>query len=610
MACWAYVKTKFQFSKRVYNRLVVIKIVGKPMSQHKQKNQRRNPPPKVKKISEVQADEFLARVARACQVNDSAMIEGDTEIARALIEFNAWVVQQLEQGDLTIKKLRKLFQIQGSEKASHRCSNNNNDDDHHNASSDDDQTSTDTEVDNGPSTDDDPPSTDDTAQSNKQQKGHGRNGFADYEGAPIIHVNHAELSRGDTCPGEGCYGRLYEMSEPGLVVRVSGAPLANAKRYQLQKLRCAVCETIYTADLPQGVSDKKYDEGFKSMLMIHKYFISVPLYRQQRLQKYLGIPLPASTQWDLMVAHKPMLKALYNALYRDAAQGLTLCYDDTHVKVLNEIKRKQAAPKGEKKQHNCFTTGVVSLHEDHRTHLFMTDNRVAGQFIGDLLKYREAGQELPTVMCDALSANIPQGISDGVYQLCYCLVHARRQFYELPDGYDDLVNQVIYLIGKLYEYDSHTKDTTAEDRLAYHQKHSQPVMDKLKAYLQEQQKQFEPNGVAGQAINYMLKRWTQLSGFLKHAYAPLDNNIVERALKLVIQTRKSSLFYKTLNSAAFASYVQSALYSAAENDINPCDYMQALLENEASVKANPQAWLPWHYQDTLKQIQQDAATMG
>ena len=106
----------------------------------------------------------------------------------------------------------------------------------------------------------------------------------------------------------------------------------------------------------------------------------------------------------------------------------------------------------------------------------------------------------------------------------------------------------------------------------------------------------------------MLKRWTQLSGFLKHAHAPLDNNIVERALKMVIQTRKSSLFYKTLDSAAFASYVQSALYSAAENDINPCHYMQTLLENETSVIANPHDWLPWHYQDTLKQIQQDAAT--
>ena len=61
------------------------------------------------------------------------------------------------------------------------------------------------------------------------------------------------------------------------------------------------------------------------------------------------------------------------------------------------------------------------------------------------------------------------------------------------------------------------------------------------------------------------------------------------------------MFYKTLGSAAFASYVQSALYSAAQNEINPCDYMCALIENEQAVIKNPKAWLPWCYQKTLKQ---------
>jgi len=47
---------------------------------------------------------------------------------------------------------------------------------------------------------------------------------------------------------------------------------------------------------------------------------------------------------------------------------------------------------------------------------------------------------------------------------------------------------------------------------------------------------------------------------LRQVHAPLDTNIVERALKLVIQVRKSSMFYKTLSGASFASYVQSAGY--------------------------------------------------
>jgi len=132
-------------------------------------------------------------------------------------------------------------------------------------------------------------------------------------------------------------------------------------------------------------------------------------------------------------------------------------------------------------------------------------------------------------------------------------------------------------------------------------------MDELKEYLEAQQDEYEPNGVAGKAIAYILKRWTQLSQFLRYANAPIDNNITEQALKLVIQVRKSSMFFKTLESAKFASHVQSALYSAAQNDLNPCSYMTAILQNEAAVIANPEAWLPWTYQETLKLIQEDDA---
>ena len=522
--------------------------------------------PKVTKVSQQQMDDFLAAILA------SNLSEENAEFAKMLIHGNAWLVRQLELGQLSIAKLRKLFQIQGSEKGSTRKPTH------------------------------DPASTDNKgSNTGKDTKGHGRNSADAYQGATIVDVDHPELSPGDTCPAEACDGRLYEMSEPGTFVQVTGAPLASATRYNIQKLRCGTCEMVYTAPLPEGVSDKKYDATFIAMLMINKYFMSVPLYRQDRLQDHLGIPLPASTQWDLMAAHEPMLKALYGALARDAANGLALCYDDTSVKIMSEIKAAKLAQKGEKSQHTCFTTGIVSLHEDHRSYLYITDNRTAGKCIAEIMALRDTDLDPPTMMCDALPANIPQGISEDLYILCFCLVHARRQFYELPNGYDDLADNVIGLIGTIYDHEAHTKGMSREKRLAYHQEKSTPVMEELKAYLEEQKPEFEPNSVPGKAIDYILNRWTQLSQFLRQIHAPLDTNIVERALKLVIQVRKSSMFYKTLSSASFASYVQSALYSAAQNEINPCDYMSAVIDHEHAVIQNPNAWLPWHYQETLKQ---------
>jgi len=543
----------------------------------KTKSRKQNKQPKVERLTPEQIADVIDSLKEA-KIQDKVigLVEG-------LINGNEWLCDQAEKGLLTIAKLRKLFQIQATEKAVNRNPHLNKTNKSGNNSSE---------------------------SEGKKPKGHGRNGADAYVGAEIVDVFHPELKPGDDCPAEYCTGKLYEMSDPGVFVRVVGKPLATATTYNLQKLRCALCATVYQSPLPEGVCNKKYDENFVAMLMINKYFISVPFYRQDRLQNYLGMPLPSSTQWDLMYKHKDVLERLFEALWIDAANGVGINYDDTSVKILSEIKAKKNAIKGEKHKHNCFTTGIVSAHEDHRTYVFMSDNRTAGQCVVDMVKNcRDKNTDLPILMCDALTANIPQKISDDLYILCYCLVHARRQFYELPNGYDDLADEVIRLIGKIYENESWAKNLPPDERLKYHQAKSQPYMNELKEFLEAQQDEFEPNGVAGKAIAYILKRWTELSQFLRHANAPIDNNITEQALKLVIQTRKSSMFYKTLEGAKFASHVQSALYSAAQNDINPCTYMTDILKNTTAVIENPEAWLPWIYQETLKLIQGDDAMM-
>lgn len=42
-------------------------------------------------------------------------------------------------------------------------------------------------------------------------------------------------------------------------------------------------------------------------------------------------------------------------------------------------------------------------------------------------------------------------------------------------------------------------------------------------------------------MRYMLKHWNELTQFLRIAGAPLDNNIVERALKIPIRGRRTWL---------------------------------------------------------------------
>ena len=123
----------------------------------------------------------------------------------------------------------------------------------------------------------------------------------------------------------------------------------------------------------------------------------------------------------------------------------------------------------------------------------------------------------------------------------------------------------------------------------------------LKKWMEAQieQKRVEPNSGLGQAIRYMLKRWDRLTRFLQVPGAPLDNNIVEAALKAAILHRKNSLSFKTLRGAKVGDVFMSLIHTCALNRINPFKYLMALNQNAEAVLQAPSQWFPWNYRQTL-----------
>ena len=126
-------------------------------------------------------------------------------------------------------------------------------------------------------------------------------------------------------------------------------------------------------------------------------------------------------------------------------------------------------------------------------------------------------------------------------------------------------------------------------------------MDGLKMWLNQQMDDHlvEPNSSLGKAIVYMQGHWETLTRFLSVVGAPVDNNLVERALKLFIRQRKKSLFFATEHSAYIASVLTSLIVTCIYAGGNVLDYLVALQEHRAEVFADPSAWLPWTYQASL-----------
>src|SRR5262249_53910312 len=111
-----------------------------------------------------------------------------------------------------------------------------------------------------------------------------------------------------------------------------------------------------------------------SMIGLLKYGSGLPFNRLEGLQGYLEIPLPASTQWDIVQAAATNLAPAFEELIRQAAQGEVLHNDDTTVKILELMGRSRqealARAEGEGNEagerSGLFTSGVVSLRDGRR----------------------------------------------------------------------------------------------------------------------------------------------------------------------------------------------------------------------------------------------------
>ena len=144
----------------------------------------------------------------------------------------------------------------------------------------------------------------------------------------------------------------------------------------------------------------------------------------------------------------------------------------------------------------------------------------------------------------------------------------------------------------------------APERLRFHQQHSGPAMQELQDWMTAQlaEQKTEPNSGLGKAIQYMLRHWTALTLFLREPGAPLDNNIVERALKKAILHRKNSLFYKTLNGARVGDLFMSLIHTCELNGTNSFTYLTALQRYAEDVKRVPLKWMPWNYLEQLARL--------
>ena len=341
------------------------------------------------------------------------------------------------------------------------------------------------------------------------------------------------------------------------------------------------------------------------MLAVSRYYLGVPGYRLQGYQAMLGVPVPDATQWDQIEVVGDCAYKVFEQMESEAAQGELIFQDDTAVRILSLIKENRDLVAAAQAQGLSTTNERTGMHTtalavqvgEHTAILYYSSRRHAGENLQGLLDKREAGLAKPLAMSDALSSN--EVADESRLIRCHCLAHGRRKFSDLEEVFPHECQVVLEVIRQVFDHDEQAREDQLcpEARLAYHQAHSQPLMDELKRWLDKQRDNHlvEPNSALGKAIGYMQRHWVTLTKFLSVPGVPLDNNLAERALKLFIRQRKNSLFYKSTHSAYIASVLTSLIATCLYAGVNAVEYLVALQENRHEVFAEPAAWLPWAY---------------
>ncbi|WP_273198967.1 MULTISPECIES: IS66 family transposase [Legionella] len=319
-------------------------------------------------------------------VHSSNLSEGTKLFVIGCINLASWIPKALVEHKITVSNLKRLIFGKG-DKATKQQDNS--------LKKEQNNTAPEEPV---------PSTSNDESHEPKVSKGHGRLPHTAYNNAVEHHITLEQLSAGQLCPFD-CGGRLYRIA-PVIIVNIKGQNLASIDKYWVEKLRCALCNELFSADIPTHVHKEKYHPSFKAILALQKYYMAMPFHRQEYFQSLIGFPIPSSTQWQLMEELAGCALLIFPALEEMAANGSLIHNDDTVLRIVDAIRHNRLNP--DKKRRGMFTTGILAHNGNHRIALFYNSQRHSGENMERLLHKRNRNNGKVIQMCDALSHNIPE----------------------------------------------------------------------------------------------------------------------------------------------------------------------------------------------------------
>lgn len=323
----------------------------------------------------------------------------------------------------------------------------------------------------------------------------------------------------------------------------------------------AAASPIVIAPLPDRPIPRSIaGAGLLAFVLVQKFADHIPLHRQERIFKREGLRLPRSTLCGWVEGCAEILERIVQAMWEDARKNAHwIAMDATGVLVQAPIRCRR---------------GHFWVLVAERSHvLFRYTKTCDGESAATLLPGYKG-----RLIADASSVYHELYRREPGITECGCWAHARRNLFDalLNDRQRALVG--IGFIGLLY--DAHWEATDRATGVTDGEKRkrlAKPVLDRLYAWIAEQQPLLDKDSPIAQALQYMVNHRVPLARFLDDGRLRLDNNLSELELRREVVGRHNWLFLGSDDGAKWNTTIVSLVASCQLHDLEPWAYLRDVL---------------------------------
>lgn len=341
-----------------------------------------------------------------------------------------------------------------------------------------------------------------------------------------------------------------------------------------ETLACPNDDTIVSAAPPPAMVERgTLGDELIVEATCDKYLEHQPIERQARRFRRAGVPIAPQTLGRGVAAHIELITPVARLIVEQTRAPGLLATDGTLLPILDPDAI------------DGIRNGTMWCWTNARWITFFYspsgDSASVRRFLGE--------DVCRTVQCDG--TNVTTFIERAGGKRPGCWSHGRRRFVDAARSGDLIALEALRKIAPLFEIerDSKLAGETAEQRRRRRMEFSKPILDDIRAFVDEQRALVPPKTPLGRALRYLHRQWHRLILFLEDGNIELTNNRRERELRRLVLGRKNWLFTWLDQGGERTASVLTIIATCIAHDINPRAYLHLITKR--IVNGWPQARL-------------------